>query len=102
MGNSLSKKCRCKHCGKNMKFKKERLVHKYICSSYDNYGKCKRITIEEDFLKGLIQRRYQKEMTDQEIREVVDYIEIEDKLLLEIHFKDKTEPILCKGTFIQF
>lgn len=99
---TFSKKIKCKSCSKNMKFKRERLIPKYICSSYDNHGKCKRTIIEEEFLKNLIQRRYQKEMTEEEIRDVVDYIEVEDKLLLEIHLKDGTDPILCKGAFIQF
>jgi hypothetical protein len=99
---ALSKMIKCKHCNKNMKFKRERLIPKYICSSYDNYGKCVRTIIEEDFLISLIRRRYQKDLSEEEIREVVNYIEVEDKLLLEIHFKDGTDPILCKGNFIQF
>lgn len=104
MSNTFSKLCKCKFCGKNMKYKNERDIGKYICSTYDNYGKnyCKRTHVSEDFLKSLIFRRFQRELSDQEIREIVDYVEVEDSLLLEIHFKNGDEPILLKGKFIQF
>lgn len=98
----FSKLIRCKHCGGNFKFRKDRKKKVYICSKYDNYRSCIRIPIEEDFLKGLIQRRHRKEMEDDEIRSVVDYIEVEDKFLLEIHFSDGSAPVLLKERFVQY
>lgn len=102
MGNSLSKKCKCKQCNKTMKYKKREGL--YICSSYDNYGKdhCDRIIVKEGFVRGLIERRFQREMTDQEINEIVEYVIVESPLLLEVHFKSEDIPILLQGSFVQF
>ncbi len=98
----FSRKIKCKHCGGNFKSKKERNTRKYICSNYDNYGKCVRIPIEEDFLKELITKRFQKEMSNEEMSEIVDEIIIEDKLLFEIHFKNSDKPIIFSEKYIQY
>lgn len=103
MSNAFSKLCKCKKCMKTMKYKKREGL--YCCSTYDNYGReqCDRIIVKEEFLKSLIFRRFRKEMTDQEIREVVDYVIVQDYLLLELHFKStENEPILLHGSFVQF
>ncbi len=89
----FSKKIKCKHCGGNFKSKKERGKRKYICSRYDNYGECRRVIIEEDFLIGVINKRYGKELSEKEIKSKVDYIEVEDKLLFTIYLTDM-EPIV--------
>lgn len=86
-----------------MKFKKES-GGLYCCSTYDNYGKshCDRVIVKEEFLKSLVCRRFEKELSDEEIREVIDHILVEDYLLLEIYFKNNEKPILLQGKFIQF
>lgn len=96
----FSKLITCKHCGRNFKAKIENKKRIYVCSSYDNYGKnsCERNAIEENFLKGLVQRRFQREMTDEEIRDVIEYIEVENSLLLEIHLKDQESIMLGRQT----
>lgn len=97
----FSKKIKCKHCGSNYIGRKYRNRRVYICSKKHNYGECVRVPIDEEFLKGLIERHFQREMTDEEIREEVDYIEIEDKLLFEIHFHN-SDPIIFSKNFIQY
>lgn len=103
MSNNFSKLCKCKKCNKTMKYKKES-GGLYICSSYDNYGKgvCDRIVVKESFLQSLVNRRFQKEMTAQDIHALVDYITVENSLLMEIHFKSDDIPILLQGRFVQF
>lgn len=101
--NPFKSKIRCKHCGKNYRLLTERGVRKFICGGYHNKSGCnKRIVIQEDFILDLIYRRYQKELSKNCLFEIVDYIEIEDKHLMEIHFTDNSIPILLKGNFIQF
>lgn len=86
-----------------MKYKKES-GGIYCCSTYDNYGKdkCDRIMVKENFIRGLVERRFQREMSDQEINELVDYVIVESPLLMEIHFKSDDIPILLQGSFVQF
>jgi hypothetical protein len=74
----------------------------YVCSKASNYGTCEFKPIEEDFLKELITRRYQKEMSDEEIREVTEMVMVNDKWDIEIYFTDGSDPILIKGKFMQF
>ena len=100
MAALFSKKIYCFHCEKRFKAKRERNKQKYLCSKYDNTGECVRIPIEEDFLKDLIFRRY-GEISESEMRDIVDHIVIRDKLLLEIHFKND-KPIIMSENFIQY
>jgi len=97
----FSGKIKCKHCGSNYIGRKYRKRRVYICSRRHNYNECVRIPIEEEFLRGLIERHFQRKMTDTEIREIVDYIEVEDKLLFEIHFHN-SNPIIFSKNFIQY
>lgn len=97
----FSKKIKCIHCGGNFKAKTERGKRKYICSTYDNYGKCKRIPIEEDFLKQVIKKRFGENITDEEIKNKVERIEVEDKLLFKIYLKDD-QPIIYGRKHIIF
>ncbi|TCJ01607.1 recombinase zinc beta ribbon domain-containing protein [Cytobacillus praedii] len=101
--NTFSKLVKCKLCNKTMKFKKES-GGLYCCSTYDNYGKehCQRTIVREEVLRELIERRHRREMTDQEIRDIVDYVIVESHLLMEIHFSNGDIPILLKGHHIQF
>lgn len=101
--NPFKKKIRCKLCRKNYRQKKEKNTLKYICSGYHNKSGCtNRIVIYKSFLTELINKRYDRILSDEELSQIVDYIEIENKELLEIHFTDGNEPILLKETFLQF
>jgi hypothetical protein len=108
---------RCPYCKGNYKAKKEKGKQKYICSTYDNYGQCRRIAIEEEFLLELLERRYGK-LTEDEIMDIVDYVEVFDKkvirkrneltgkierenvYMLTIHLKND-QPIVLSGNFLQ-
>lgn len=78
------RKARCGICGSSAKFKKDRNISKYICSNYENYGKCQRNWIREDRLRKAIFRRFRKEMTDSEIRESVSEVIFRSDTLFEI------------------
>lgn len=83
-----------------MKYKKR--DNSYICSTYDNSrGDCERVTVKVDFLKDLIDRRFDKDMSPEEMREVVEFIEVESGLIFEIGIKEDVN-IICAGKFIQF
>jgi DUF4097 and DUF4098 domain-containing protein YvlB len=108
---------RCPYCKGNYKSKKEKGKQKYICSTYDNYGQCKRIAVEEEFLLELLERRY-GQLTEDKIENVVDYIEVFDKkvirkrneltgkmerenvYVLTIHLKND-QPIVLSENFLQ-
>ena len=81
-------KCGINNCGSNFKLKKERGTNRYICSYYDNGKGCQRITIEEGKLVRLINKRYGKELTEDEIREVVVEIIIRSDKLFDIHLTE--------------
>jgi ssDNA-binding Zn-finger/Zn-ribbon topoisomerase 1 len=102
--NPFKSKIKCKHCGKNYRLKIERGSRKFICGGYHNKNGCKnRVVIQEEFIRDLIKRRYrEEEISNDKIVKVVDYIEIESKLMMEIHFTDGSEPILLKGNFLQY
>lgn len=101
--NPFKSKIRCRHCGKNYRSLSEKGVKKFICGGYHNKNGCsKRVVIKEDFIRDLINRRYDGNLTNEELIEILDYVEIEDKFLMEIHFTDRSKPILLKGNFVQF
>lgn len=101
--NPFRSRIKCKHCLKNYRLKVEKGTRKFICGGYNNGTGCtRRLVVMEDFIRGLINRRYERELSDEEISNVLDYIEIEDELIMEIHFTDGSIPILLHGTFIQF
>lgn len=86
------KKIKCGECGSNFKLKKERGVNRYLCSKYDNGKGCQRITIEEDKIVKLINKRFGRELTDEmsneEIREVVVKIIVRSERLFDIHLTE--------------
>ena len=83
------KKIKCEICGGNFKLKKERGTNRYLCSNYDNGKNCtERITIEESKLVRLINKRYGRELTEEEIREVVVEIIIRSDRLFDIHLTE--------------
>lgn len=89
------KRILCGQCGSNYKSKREksgRVI--YICSNYDNYGKCKRLPILENKIVELITNRYQRELSENEIREEVVKIIVHN----ELHF----DIIMAEGNPISF
>lgn len=89
------KKIKCEICGSGFKIKREGKTNRYVCSGYENKSGCtKRIKIDEDLLIGLINRRYQRELSEDEIREVVVEIIVHN----ELHF----DIILSEGIPISF
>lgn len=101
--NPFRSKIKCKHCQKNYRLKVERGKRKFICGGYHNGNGCtNREIIHEDFILDLLNRRYNKKIACDEIEEVLDHIVIENKILMEIYFKDGSPPILLQGKFIQF
>lgn len=86
-------------CGKNFKFKKERSNQNYICSTYDTKGECERILVSQDFFLELIERRYQKEFTKEEIQSMIEKIEVKDKYEFVIHFYEDEPIVSMNGQF---
>lgn len=99
----FSRKIKCAHCGKNFKGKLERGNRIYVCSSYDNFGKCKRIAIHEKFLLSLLTRRYRDDFvpTKENVQSIVEGIEVESKNIFTIYLKND-EPIIFGENVIQF
>lgn len=100
-----SKLVKCKYCGKNHKSKKERGKQKYICSTYDNYGKdkCERNLIEEEHLNFLIQHRFKMrglEFNKEVVKSQIENIIISKEEIV-INFYDDI-PIIDKTNFTQF
>lgn len=100
-----SKIIKCKYCGRNHKAKKERGVQKYVCSTYDNYGrdKCWRNLIEENHLNFLVKHRFEmrgidfnKDTIKSQIKEII--VSNEE---IVINFHDDI-PIIDKVNFTQF
>lgn len=99
----FSRKIKCAHCNKNFKAKKERGNRVYVCSTYDNYGKCRREVIHQDELIYLLRKRYGEdfEITKENIESTVDEIIVKDKWVFEIKLKND-KPIIFGENFIQF
>lgn len=103
----FSKKIQCTKCGKKFKSKKERNVRKYVCSTYDNYKKCERSIIKEDFILELLERRFGK-LSHEELSEKVIKVKVHDKkkienedaFHLEIELKND-DPIILNYTYLQ-
>src|SRR5690606_4851339 len=95
------KKIQCAKCGGNFKSKKERGRVKYLCSTYDNGKGCERIVYPEEKLIEALQRRYRRELSHEEIRDVVHYIVIQDDHQFAIHLYDG-EPIRYEKNRIVF
>lgn len=84
----FSRLIKCKNCNRNFKSKKDGRKRFYICSTYDNYGKgkCERNQIDQDYLVELLERRFDKILTYEEIREEVEQIEVNgDELIIYLN-----------------
>jgi|GEM_PF-3496331 len=97
----FNKKIKCFYCQGNYKLKKERKVNRYVCSNYDNHGKCIRIPIHEDFLIELLKKRLNIPINREVVDEYVESIIIEETNLMEIFIKDQ-ESILLSRTHLRF
>lgn len=99
----FSRKIKCLNCGKNYKAKRERQKISYVCGNYDNYGKCKREVIKQQFLIDLLQRRYGKdfEISKDNIQEIVESVEIKNKETFTINLQNDI-PIIFGDNFIQY
>lgn len=82
------KKIFCYHCQSGMKKKNHRDAVKYLCSNYENYGNCQRIIIREECIVKALVRRYRRELSEDEIREVVIKIIIKSDRLFDIHLTE--------------
>lgn len=101
--NPYKSKIICSKCGKKYKKIIESGKIKFICGGYSNKNGCTdRTVIPEEFIRGLINRRYQKELSDEELVSVLDHIVIQDRLIMEIFFTDGSDSIQLKGNFIRF
>lgn len=96
-----SKLIECSYCGKSFKTKKERNKRKYLCPSYDNKKECVRIPISEKWLDELIEMRFRKKLSDQEIKKEIDLIKV-DKQSITIQYKNDSEPTIITNTYAQF
>lgn len=96
------------------KKKTEKNIPKYICTNYSQNTCVHRYAIEESFLVELIEKRMGKSLTEDEIREVVDYIEVHSKRTakdkegknvklykLNIHFTNDQLPIIIRDDYLQ-
>jgi hypothetical protein len=102
MKSIFKSKIKCIHCGGNFKRKIEREKVKYCCTNY-NVGKCdKRVILEESFLIGLLEKRFQRELTHEEIMKLVDRIIVEEKLLFEIELTDGSQSILFGRNLVRY
>lgn len=99
----FSRKIKCAHCGKNFKGKLQRKKRVYVCSQYDNFGKCRREVLSENILVELLIRRYGDnfEITKSNIQNIVEEIIVEDKLTFTIKLKND-KPIIFGNNFIQY
>jgi hypothetical protein len=101
--NPFKSKVKCRLCGYNYRRKTEKGTVKLICGGYSKGIGCKeRVVIFESYLRELINNRYNRELSDEEIVNVLDYIEFENERILDIYFKDGSDPILLRDTFLQF
>lgn len=93
---------KCGLCQSNYKSRMNRNKKCYVCSKASNYGTCEFRPVEEEFIKNLIERRFQRKMSDEEIREVTKQIVITDKWDIEVYFNEIDDPVLIKGTFMKY
>ena len=96
MNPLFNKKIRCSHCGGNFKKKKVRNKIRYVCSKHDNFGTCIRNPVDEIFLLELLESRFEKEFTKEDVKKEVDYIEVAGSMELEIHLFNQDNIILGK------
>jgi hypothetical protein len=87
--NRFSTLIQCKKCGKIFKVKIERKKIKYVCNGYERYGKefCTRSAIKEETLNDMLERKFKRIITDQEVREQIKIIYVDGKFF-EIFYND--------------
>ncbi|PAV30149.1 hypothetical protein CIL05_06695 [Virgibacillus profundi] len=96
----FSKKIKCAHCGGNFKSKMQRGKRIYLCSRYDaRNGSCnKRVALFEQFLIDVINKRYEikwgRVLDEDEMRDKVVEINVEEKNVFRIRLADFEEDII--------
>lgn len=80
----FNKKIKCGLCNFPAKKKQDRKIIKYLCSNYDNFGNCQRNWIREDKLRLALFKRFRRDLTDEEIREVVIEVVFRSDTLFDI------------------
>lgn len=100
--NRYSTLIQCKKCCKMFKTKKERGKVKYLCSGYERFGKtfCERAIIKEVQLDEMLEHKFERRLSDQEVREVIDRIYVDGKYF-EIFYNDGSKQ-LVQPNFIKF
>lgn len=88
------KKIKCAECKSNFTMKREKGKKKYICSKHHNFSSCVRNVIEEDRIVRLLEKRFDRKLSEDEIREFV----VEIIIRSELHF----DIILTEGRPISF
>jgi hypothetical protein len=93
MTTIFHKKIICTQCNGFFKRRKNRSKYTWICSRRENgYTDCKRVQIDEQMLIETINKRYfirqYTEISEQDIKNKVMRIEVEDKLLFKIWLTD--------------
>lgn len=108
MGSLFSGKLICAHCGKKYKkrYDGKNRIPVYICQSYDNYGKCKRIPIHEQVIIDAINKRYLirwgRSISEQDVGEKLQQMWIEDRMLFRIKVEDFEDEIIYGRNHICF
>lgn len=87
----FSGKLICDYCNKKMRGKLARKKRIYVCSTWSNFGKnaCRQNKVEQDLLLELLQLRYGKVLTQEEVNEKVKEARInEDKVEIIVNDGD--------------
>lgn len=88
----------CAKCGKKHRAKKERGRQKYLCSTYNRYGKdkCIRNVVAEEEIIDLLELRYKSKIDKSLIDEKVVKIEVDEEKI-EIKVSDGRNIVLTSS-----
>jgi hypothetical protein len=88
---------KCLICGKKYNYKNNHEQEVFICSGKKNYGTkfCNNVDIKQNDLLYVIEKHYKLydkkfeiELTEEGIRELIDKIEVEEGNIVKIYYKD--------------
>lgn len=100
--NLFKKKIVCGYCGKFHIGKNERGKLKFVCSKYNKNSKeCQRNMVTNEQLLELLDMRFKRLLTQEEINLLINYINVTDNKI-EIILNNNQEPIILSETFAQF
>ena len=71
----------CQYCKKRMRGKLARKKRIYVCSTWSNYGKdaCIQNKVEQDLLLELLQLRYNKLLSKEDIEEKIECVNVKEE-----------------------